>query len=46
MPEYPYYDRKFTLLVWTGNNIIEDFIADLMGFIGHGLGRGGGSGPV
>lgn len=23
-----------------------DFIADLMGFIGHGLGRGGGSGPV
>ena len=24
----------------------KDFIADLMGFIGHCLGRGGGSGPV
>ena len=39
MEEYQYYNISFKFQSRFG-----DFIADLMGFIGHGLGRGAGSG--
>lgn len=53
MWEYQYNQFTFYKICKTSKDIYinlvvlsRDFFADLMGFIGHGLGRGGGSGPV